>query len=262
MNGPCDWEIDSGCCSSWDDYAPAVQEAATDYASLVLWAATGRRFGLCEMTVRPCGRFKGQQMPSWGWGSYWSGGLWYPYIGTDGLWRNCGCCGFCECRPQCEAYLPGPVESITEVLVDQEVVDPEGYEVQDRQWLVRVDGECWPNCLDMAADEAFEVTYLRGEPVPAVVLNAAGTLACEFAKACSGADCRLPGRVQFIARQGVTAQMVDVERLLDRNLTGIFEVDQVIATLNPNKLHARPRVMTPDNPTVRTVTSPRAVSSS
>lgn len=262
MNGPCSWTIDTECCNSWDDYPPNVQTNATNYASLVLWASTGRRFGLCEMTVRPCGSFKATPMPPWGWGSYWSGGVWYPYIGADGLWRNCGCCGFCNCSPACEAYLPGPVDSITEVLVDGEVVDPATYEVQDRHWLVKVDGECWPQCPDMAANEAFEVTYVRGEPVPAALATAAGTLACEFAKACVGQDCRLPGRVQFIARQGVTAQMVDVERLTDRGLTGLAEVDQVIAALNPYGVKARPRVMSPDRPLPRTVTTPRAMSSS
>lgn len=262
MIGPCAWEFDSGCCPSWDDFPPETQAAATDYASLVLWASTGRRFGLCEMTVRPCGRFLGGQMPFWGWGSYWSGGIWYPYIGSDGLWRNCGCHGFCNCRPQCEAYLPGPVESISEVIVDQVVVDASTYEVQDNNWLVRVDDECWPHCPDMAADEAFEVTYIRGEPVPSALSHAVGILACEFAKACAGQDCRLPGRLQFIARQGVTAQLVDVERLLDRGLTGLMEVDQIVAALNPNGLKARPRVMTHDVPIPRTVTTPRAVSSS
>lgn len=261
MIGPCSWEIDTGCCTTWDDYAPAVQTAATNWASLVLWAATGRRFGLCQMTVRPCGWYKGQRMPLWGWGSSLHGGVWYPYIGTDGLWRNCGCFGFCNCTPACEAFIPGPVDSIVEVVVDGAVVDAADYEVQDRQWLVRVDGGCWPQCPDMAADEAFEVTYLRGEAVPAALANAAGTLACEFARACSGQECRLPGRLQFITRQGVTAQMVDIDRLMDRNLTGLQEVDQVIASLNPNQLHARPRVMSPDTPIPRTVTTPRAVSS-
>jgi hypothetical protein len=262
MSGPCDWDFDSGCCPNWDEYPPAVKQAATDYATLVLWAATGRRYGLCEMTVRPCGRAKGHGMPGWGWGSYWLGGVWYPYIGSDGAWRNCGCHGFCNCTPNCEAYLPGPVNSIVEVVVAGEVVDPENYEVQDRTWLVRLDGECWPECPDMAAEEAFEVTYLRGEPVPAALVGATGVLACQFAKACAGEPCQLPGRLQFITRQGVTAQMVDVERLLERNLTGIQEVDQVIASLNPNRLHGRPRVMSPDRPTVRTVTTPAQMSSS
>lgn len=262
MNGPCSWDVDSGCCATWDDYPPETQTAAIEYASLVLWAATGRRFGLCEITVRPCGRVKGTSMPPWGWGSFWLGGVWYPFIGEDGLWRNCGCHGFCNCRPQCEAYLPGPVDSVTEVLVDGVVVDPSQYEVQDHSWLVRTEGDCWPHCPDLSIGEAFEVTYVRGQAVPSPLLNAAGTLACEFAKACAGEPCRLPGRLAVIARQGVTASFVDVDRLFDRGMTGLVEVDQVVAALNPTRLHARPRVMSPDRPIPRTVTTPTAMTSS
>lgn len=263
MNEPCSWVLDDIVCGcGCEDYPPAVQERAEQYASYILWAATGRRYGLCEQTVRPCGRSKGTAMPTWGWGALWSGGLWWPFIGADGLWRNCGCHGFCNCAPKCEAYLPGPVNSITEVLVDQQVVDPSTYEVQDNHWLVRINGGCWPENPDMAANEAFEVTYLKGEPVPPVLANAARTLACEFAKGCVGDQCRLPGRLQFIARQGVTAQMVDLDRLMDRGLTGLHEVDQIIAAMNPHAIKERPRVWSPDRPFPRTVTTPAAMVSS
>lgn len=256
MRGPCNWEVpDCTCGSCLEKANPTVREAALDYATTILWAATGRRFGLCELTVRPCGRSHGS-MPDWGWGAFWNGGLWMPYIGADGLWRNCGCTGFCNCRPKCEAYLLGPVDSIVEVVVDGEIVDPATYEVQDGHWLVRVGEGCWPACPDMETAGGFEVTYLQGEPVPAVLGVAARTLACEFVKGCTGGECRLPGRLQFIARQGITAQLVDVERLLDRNMTGVFEVDQVITALNPGAFHTRPRVFSPDRPRPRTVTYP------
>lgn len=258
MSTPCEWEVDHSCCSSWDEYDAAVQQRADEYASLVLWASTGRRFGLCQVTVRPCGRRKGDKMPPWGWGSVLHGGVWWPYLGPDGAWRNCGCRNFCNCTPRCEAYLPGPVDEVLEVVVEGETVDATAYEVQDGHWLVRVDGDCWPHCPDMASNEAFEVTYVRGEAVPAQLSTAAGILACEFAKACAGADCRLPGRLQFIARQGVTAQMVDLDRLMDRGLTGLTEVDQVIAAFNPHGLKERPQVYSPDRPRPRQVTVPRA----
>lgn len=262
MNAPCSWTLDDIVCGcGCETHPPAVQERAEQYASTILWAATGRRFGLCEQTVRPCGRRKGSCSPSFGWGAVATGGLWLPYIGPDGLWRNCGCRNWCNCSPNCEAYLPGPVNSVVEVLVNGEVVDPATYEVQDHHWLVRLNGDCWPECPDMATNEQFEVTYLKGEPVPTVLATAARTLACEFARACQGETCRIPGRLQFIARQGVTAQMVDLERLMDRGLTGVVEVDQVIAAYNPWGLKERPRVWSPDRPFPRTVTTPAGVSS-
>lgn len=257
MSGPCNWTIDTTCCQGWDEFTPETQKAATDYAELILWAATGRRFGLCELTVRPCGRAHGTVLPLWGVGTFLSQGFWLPFtFPHGGLLRNCGCRNFCNCKPCCEAYLPGPVDSVIEVIVDGVVVDPGTYEVQDRHWLVRTNDECWPECPDMASNEAFEVTYIVGEPVPAALAVATGVLACEFARACAGQDCRLPGRLQFIARQGVTAQMVDLDRLMDRGLTGLAEVDQVIAALNPHAIKARPRVWSPDRPMPRTVTTP------
>lgn len=262
MGLPCNWSISTDCCSDWDTFTSTTRDIATTYASYILWAATGRQFGLCEQIVRPCGRYKGSSMPGWGWGARWDGGIWWPYIGADGLWRNCGCHGFCNCSARCEAYLPGPVHMVTEVIVDGNVVDPATYEVQDGHWLVRVGEGCWPECPSMEVDGAFEVTYLKGVAVPDVVQVAAGILACEFARACAGAECRLPGRLQVIARQGVTASNVDLDRLMDRNLTGIQEVDQVIAAVNPNIQHERPRVWSPDRRFPRTVTQAAGVSSS
>lgn len=258
MRGPCNWTLPDCTCASkcLEKAGPTTLAAAEDYAKTVLWASTGRRFGLCELTVRPCGVRQGQCVPIWGWGASWFNGLWFPFIGSDGLWRNCGCHGFCQCKPECEAFLPPPVFAVNEVIVEGVVVDPSTYEVHDSQWLVRKGGECWPECPDMSANEDFEVTYIQGEPVPNVLLVAARTLACEFVKGCIGDACRLPGRLQFIARQGVTAQMVDVERLMDRGLTGVVEVDQVIAALNPHGIKQRTRVLSPDRPWPRFVTQP------
>ncbi len=100
MQAPCNWTVDHSCCPNWDDFDASVQQRADEYATMVLWASTGRRFGLCEVTVRPCGRFRGSSMPNWGWGAMWDrgGGLWWPYLGPDGLWRNCGCVNWCNCK--------------------------------------------------------------------------------------------------------------------------------------------------------------------
>jgi len=142
-------------------------------------------------------------------------------------------------------WLPGPVDSIIEVVQDGAVVPPASYRVDDGRWLVRVDGDCWPDYADLDVDSGdgfFEVTYLRGAPVPAALQVAAGTLAGEWAKGCSGGTCRLPSRVATIARAGVTVSMVDVDVLLERGLTGLTEVDQIITAFNPHGLKQRPRV--------------------
>lgn len=264
---PCGWEVDTGCCDDFTTaYSAQVQAAAKEYGALVVWAATGRRFGLCTRTVRPCGR----TVP---WtsnvnGYFWADGTWLPYI-FNGVWRNCwaGCAGgpfaCCTCEPDCQVWLPGPVNSIVEVSVDGVLVDPDTYRVDDGQWLVRTHDEstddCWPLCQDYNLNSGtgvFEVTYRRGLPVPSVLLRAAGELACEWAKNCVGQACRLPQRVTSIARQGVSVSLTDVDQLLANGLTGLVTVDQVITRFNPYRLVSPMKIASPDDPVVRQVTWP------
>jgi len=245
---PCVWTIDTGCCSIWADLDPADQARATSFATDVLWGLTGRQFGVCPVTVRPCfnNRFNGL-------GVWWYDGTFWPYI-FNGQWFNagCGCFGQCRCEPlpYTQAWLPGPVAGVSEVRVDGIVIDPAAYRVDDGQWLVRQDGEKWPICQDynLAAGltGTWSVTYFRGAPVPTSLLAGAGTLACEYAKACLGQECRLPGRVASIIRQGVSITMVDVDTLMKTGFTGLIEVDQLIRVYNPAALTHRLRLYSPD----------------
>lgn len=259
MVAPCDWNIvvDPECCTGWAELDPALQTRAITYATKVLWAATGRRYGLCENVVRPCGNDRRcGSCGAWSWNGLWM----VPYI-LNGLWRNCGCGCPCDCRPDCEVKLPGPVASVSQVMVDGLIIDPATYRVDDYQWLVRTGGNCWPRCQDYNVDVpdagSFQVTYLRGNPVPQDILDAAATLACEFAKSCAGNECRLSSRMQSLTRQGVSVSYVDIDRLLKAGLTGITEVDQVIVADNPYQLKERPRMWSYDtSPRTRTVTQP------
>lgn len=256
---PCNWAVDTGCCSTWDEYTTDLQTAAANFGALIVWAATGRRFGLCERTVRPCGQWRDNSW--WGNGWYWSEGVWFPYI-FNGLWRNCynGCgAGCCTCEPTHQVWLPAPVASIpaTGVSVDGEIIPTTAWRVDDGQWLVRTDGQAWPDCQDYDADSGegvFTVTYNKGLAVPSTLLRAAGEMACEYAKACTGGECRLPSRIQSLTRQGMTVSMVDVDSLLDRGLTGVQTVDQVITTFNPYGLKKKLSIWSPDLPINRYTT--------
>lgn len=259
MAAPCDWDItvDETCCTNWAALPAEQQQRAITYATAVMWAATGRRFGLCEVTTRPCGNDRRcGECGSWTVGY---GGWMRPYI-LDGLWRNCLCACECTCKPHCQITLPGPVDHITQVLIDGVILAPSSYRVDDNQYLVRTDGDCWPRCqdynVDVPAEGTLQVTYGRGDPIPQAVLDAAAIIACEYGKLCAGGDCRLPGRLTSIARQGVNATFTDIDTLLQRGLTGIPEVDQVIVAYNPYALKARPFFHSFDtSPRTRTVTS-------
>lgn len=257
MAGPCNWSltIDADCCPSWATLPVAQQTRAITYATNIMWAATGRRYGLCENVIRPCGldRVCGS---CGSWNSY--SGFLRPFT-VDSLWRNCGCGGLCDCAPLCQIKLPSPVANVSQVVVDGIIIAASSWRVDDNQWLVRTDGLCWPECqdydVDVPAVGTLQVSYDRGDPIPDAVLDAASTLACEFAKACAGLPCRLPNRMTTLTRQGVTVSFVDIDRLLARGLTGIVEVDQIITAFNPYALKARPFVYSYDTAVrARTVT--------
>lgn len=264
--GPCvdGWDIDTSCCAEWDTYSTELQESAKGYAALVLWAATGRRFGLCTEVVRPCGRYCSGNDGTYGY--YWNGeGFFVPYL-FNGEWRNCWCgfgAGCLSCKPDCQVYLDGPVNSIINVVQDGEVVDPNTYRVDNGTWLVRTHDASTDDCWILRQDfnvnsgpNTLIVSYLRGMPVPLALQRAGGELACEWAKSCLGQACRLPQRVTSISRQGVTVSLADVDQLLQDNLTGIPSVDNVIHALNPFHIQSRMRVISPDIPLGRKTTWP------
>lgn len=259
----CPWTVpEPVCCREcWNAADPSLKVAAQDFAYTFLNAATGRQFGECVMTVRPCGWNTCNTGIEWlGWS--WGGSVWQPYI-LNGLWYNaaCGCAGLCSCIPDCAVRLDGPVNTIIEVRIDGVVVDPSTYFVMDQQWLVRASNsdDCWPECADMNAvpGEGFEVTYTRGRPVPTALLNAASKLACEWVKSCTGdSSCRLSSWVVAMSRQGTDFQFVNPVELITRGLTGLKEVDMLITAYNPNQLHAPLRVFAPELRYPRVITWP------
>lgn len=206
----------------------------------VLWALSGRRFGPCPVTVRPCV----------------GGGCPDPcgYPPGVAFWVNVSCgCGYrCGggCGPRYEISLPGPVHAVTEVKIDGAVLVSSAYRVSNRRSLIRQDGGVWPPTqayqLPDGQPNTWSVSYLRGDPVPAAGNYAAGTLAVEIAKACQGSKCKLPQRVQSISRQGVELALLDPMDFLDEGRTGLPDVDQWLAAVNPQKHQYRPRVYSPD----------------
>jgi hypothetical protein len=249
------WPIDLGCCAEFDSYPEEVQARAQALAGLTLHTLTGHRIGGCPITVRPCRQrcsgYAGSQF-------YWSGTASFSPLNWNGTWFNCHCGGDeCSCGALCQIELPTPVGAVSEVTIDGEVLDPAAYRVDDARYLLRVDGECWPDCQDMTAapDEvgSFTVTYLNAVPVDPIGEYVGGLLACEYAKACSGAKCRLPSGVTEITRQGIS---MSINRgAFPDGLTGIREVDLYVQSVNPYALKTAPAVWTPDMVKVRTTTA-------
>lgn len=254
--GPCaDWPVYWTCDVSAE--SPLLTGYAVAMATRTLWALSGRRFGTCEVKIRPCRRECYDPWP-WGW-SQWGG----PTLGTT-VWSDyrywmpltCGSClDSCACSEVSEAKLPSPVSSIVEVKVDGTPLVTGAYRVDNNRLLVRTDGLKWPYCnnLNKADTEpgTWSVTALYGEDVPVSATLAMGELACEIVKAGKGQDCRLPPGVTSLVRQGVTIQYPDIGQLLKDGRTGLYLVDMFLTAENPDGLKQRGRVYSVDRPSVR-----------
>lgn len=239
-------------CAPWatsPDCVPGPPGAATDravaIASELLWRLTGRQFGVCPVTIRPCRRSCVT--------------TYSPVIYAE--WRDMpcgGCATTCACTEICEINLAGPVAAVTEVRVNGVVLSAGTvWRLDDGYRLTRVDGGCWPACQDLrlpATDPGtFAVTYQQGIPVPEGGKLAVSLFAREILKACSGSACQLPARVREITRQGMTMTVMGDVAELDQGLTGIPMVDMWIRSVNPDRQRGPAWVWTPDVPPFRTV---------
>lgn len=244
-----------GCCDGWNSATQDQRDRASAQAAFFLWVGSAYQYGVCEVTVRPCGDDCNDYTTYWG----PSEASWMtPELTAEGKWINCrggSCsCNPCNCCHFCAVKLDGPVSSITEVKIDGLVVDESEYFVYDESKLVRRVG-CFPKCQNLQAtsDEegTFEVTYGKGRPLDLAGQAALDTLACEFLKNCTGGKCRLPAGWKSLTREGISMDSIGTE-VLGTGKTGIFEIDSWLAMVNPSgtlyppvipKMDGAPRLM-------------------
>ena len=235
------WGIDDSCCDDWDGYPSALKTRAEDLAWSTMRTLSGGRIGNCPAEMRPC-----LGPPCDPCRANWMN----PAI-VGGIWVNCVCGGpRCSCSPLCEIVFPGEIAAIVEVDLGGELVDLSEFRIDNGNRLVRMGGECWPSCQELGAAKGepgtLTITYVPGILPSSAALWAAGTLACEYAKACSGAKCRLPTGVTTIARQGVAFTMST--SMFADGMTGIREVDAYLASINPAGIRQPSMVWSPDTP--------------
>jgi len=248
-SGVCGWNVDSAeldVCDDWAARPYGTRAAALQLASQFLWAATGRRFGICEVTIQPRQNMLSPEIyrdyPVWpGQDPAVSG----PYL-FGGRWFNRGC-GSCCNSGGCAIVLRGPVASVTSVVVAGETVEESAYRVdltKGAYLLVRTDGLCWPSCG--AEPDDFQVTYGVGVALPVALQVAVALLACEYAKHLDGGACALPARMTRLSRQGVEIEVDAGDGATGS--TGVRQVDDVIAMLNPGRRQSPPVILSPDLP--------------
>lgn len=249
----CDWDIGEPCCRAFEEASEAEQNRAKRLAVFLLWAATGRQYGRCEVTIRPCRRSCVSSEVVRG---AWNGNTWTPIL-SGGRWYNvaCGCGGHrCSCTSVCEIELQGWLPEPTRVEVDGQSIPLSEFRVDNGRWLVwetNEHGECFPLCQDLAAPigdpGTWAITYKHGLPVPPGGADVAAELACELVKACDSrwADqCRLPDNVRRVTRQGVDIEFVDPSRAPGD--FGVFSINQWVKVVNPYGLVRPVQVYSPD----------------
>lgn len=233
--GDLQWEVDSPCGDTGPEGLKAGQwDRAVDLATAWVWALSGRRYGLVDITFRPEYTNPAAQSRCPDFGAF--GGL--AYLGVvPGPSRVASA----------KLFLPGPAQSVTQVLVNGSVVASGAYLLQRNQ-LVRIDGQMWPATQNtgLGSDQpgTFEIQYVRGLPVPEGGQFAVGRLACQIAAALCGDKCALPSNTQTVVKNGHTVSLDAAQ--LQKAFTTISDVDQWCRQVNPNGRSHQPTVWSPD----------------
>lgn len=192
------WDEITVCRDDLGDADEELQERVIDDASELLFLLSeGRYPGICTVTLEPC--------------------------------ATCGWCGWhaCGCEPTAGLDLTpyAPVQSVTEVVIDGEVLDPSTYALR-ASMLYRLDGSNWPRSTPRIYDpEAFRVTITYGtEPSP-LARSAAAALAAEMAAACLNLSCGLRQNVRSVQREGKSYVFYDSSEMLAEGLTNVRATD-------------------------------------
>ena len=257
MTIPCSWDVvvPTEVCSGWNDYPQTTKDMALWLSSTYLWAATGRQYGPCPVTVRPSQANRAEILYQTFPVAPGLSGLGVPggLFLFSGRWFNSGCSSACCGDSACAVVLRGPVTAVEEVVVGEDVIPASAYRVDvtgGTYLLVRIDGQCWPVCQNFSTEPgeegSFEVTYDLGRTLPEALSIATAMLACEYAKSLNGGACKLPAKMTRLSRQGVEVEVSSPDPIDGR--TGIREVDDVIAALNPSRRQAPPLLLSPDIP--------------
>jgi hypothetical protein len=233
--GPVLWPMAPNCDAAGLDITPTQWADAQARAVEWCWALSGRFYGTRATVYRPAQLLLCQS-------------AWPPFLASIyGPWPGAEW-NLSDPTRQQVLELPRPAVSVTSVEIDGTAADPELYRLEGN-FLVRQDGGQWPSRQNMIVPlgnlDTWAVSYVRGVPVPASGQYAAGVLACELGKQIAGGKCRIAFNATTVTRAGVT---INRDILNAARTTGVQEVDQWVASVNPQGLAREPSVWSPDVP--------------
>ena len=221
--------------AQWSDLPAEARNGALVAAVRTLWALSGRRFGTVELTLAPF------ILPPH---SGWYDGMRRPV--TLNAARGYASGGLTACAPARTCRLPGPVDSVSEVVVDAAVLPTDSWNLDPDGTLVRVDGGDWPVAQDVYVPR-FVVRYVRGIPADGPANTAAALYALELARgATADPKCKLPARVRDVSRQGISLSLATPEDLAESGGTGLPAVDVWLRAINPDGLTQPATIWSPN----------------
>jgi hypothetical protein len=222
------WAPDTSAAGGqWDSLPETVRELAARLAVSTLWALSGRQFGTVDVTLAPY--LAPVAVDRYGVGRSLPGGL--RLNSAAGYATG----GYGACFPARAFRLPGPVDSVTEVVISGEVLPASSWVCDPDGTLVRTDGSSWPVAQDVYAP-VWTVRYVRGTPAPPDANLAAGLYAFELARGMTGDPaCKLPSRTRDVTRQGISLTLLTPEDLAKGGGTGIKQVDDWLRSVNPGR---------------------------
>lgn len=146
-----------------------------------------------------------------------------------------------------------PVVDVPLITIDGQTLPRSAYRIDDDRKLVRLadpatgNNPGWPSTaqridLPPTAVGTWEVTVVYGMPPPPEGVDACVELACQLAmwrNPSTRSACQLPQRITHIARQGLTATVLDPQAYLDKGRLGLPLCDYFLSAVNPKGITRR-----------------------
>lgn len=249
----CTTDFFAESCSYFDPSQVGMPKNVVEYAivvaSEILYRVSGRQYtSMCERVVLPgCDRTC-KLSPA-----YNDSHLHRDTDYSSGAFSGSSCCSntTCDtCYPD-SIELPGPINSVIEIVIDGVILPSSAYRIIGHKKLVRVDGGTWPNNNNLTrspydvedpanpwddCSQAWLVRYYQGKCPPLMGQLAAAALAKTIADDICVEKC-LPNNTARITAEGLDVRLISrFQSIYKNHKFGIKEVDTFLAASNPSDL--------------------------